>query len=420
MNEMATGQEQKFAGHGETCPACGSPRLRSFYKKVGIPVNSCILMRTPEEAVGYPKGDIDLTFCDNCGFIYNRAFNENHIQYSERYEETQGFSGTFNKFHQKLAQDIIDRHNLQGKEVIEIGCGKGEFLAMLCEMGSNKGTGFDPSYVADRSLAAKTEDAQYVVDFYSEKYSDRDADFICCKMTLEHIPEVERFISTVRRAAGQRTETVVFFQIPEVTLILEERGFWDVYYEHCSYFTKGLTGSLATLFRRCGFDVKDVWVDYGDQYLMIEALPAEGPQPDPEGVAENVAALSKLVDEFTTDVTRNIADWRASMAEWSRSGKRVVLWGSGSKAVSFLTTVGIKDELQYVVDINPNRHDFYMPGTGHKIVSPDFLAEYKPDVVVIMNPVYREEITASCRERGIDPEIRTVLEPLAPGLAPQV
>ncbi len=415
----ATGPNgERFAGHGDCCPACGSNTLRSFYKKSGIPVNSCILMSTPEEAIGYPKGDIDMNFCENCGFIYNRAFNENNIQYSEKYEETQGFSGTFNKFHKKLAEDIIQKHGLREKDVIEIGCGKGEFIAMLAQMGDNRGVGFDPAYVADRSLAAKTDNVEYVVDFYSEKYADRDADFICCKMTLEHIPEVQRFISTVRSAAGQRTETAVFFQIPEVTLILEERGFWDVYYEHCSYFTKGLKGSLATLFRRCGFDVKDVWVDYGDQYLMIEAYPAEGAQADPEGVAEEVAALGKLVDDFSRDVTVNIANWKASMGEWARDGKKVVLWGSGSKAVSFLTSVGITDELSYVVDINPNRHGYFMPGTGHEIVSPDFLADYKPDVVVIMNPIYRDEITQSCKERGLDPEIRTVLEPLGKGAAP--
>ncbi len=410
---MTQTNHEPFKGHGNCCPACGSTDLRSFYQKSNIPVNSCILMETPEEAVAYPRGDIDLTFCENCGFIYNRAFNENHIQYSERYEETQGFSGTFNKFHKKLAEDMITKHDLRGKEVIEIGCGKGEFLAMLCEMGDNKGVGFDPGYVADRSIAQSTDKAEFVVDFYSEKYADRDADFICCKMTLEHIPEAERFISTVRKAAAHRKDTAVFFQIPEIEIILEERGFWDVYYEHCSYFSKEMTGSLASLFRRCGFSVKDVWVDYGDQYLMIEAYPADGPQADPEGVKDNVARLSRMVDEFTNDVTRNIADWRQSMADWAQTGKKVVLWGSGSKAVSFLTTVGVQNELQYVVDINPNRHGFYMPGTGHEIVSPDFLKDYEPDVVVIMNPVYRDEITHSLKERGLTPDVRTILEPLA-------
>ncbi len=89
----------------------------------------------------------------------------------------------------------------------------------------------------------------------------------------------------------------------------------------------------------------------------------------------------------------------------------MVLWGSGSKAVSFLTTLGITDELQYVVDINPHRQGMFMPGTGHAIVSPDFLAEYKPDRVIIMNPIYREEITKMLKERGVEPVISTVVDP---------
>ena len=41
--------------------------------------------------------------------------------------------------------DLIRRYDLRGKEVIEIGCGKGEFLSLLCEVGDNRGVGFDPA-----------------------------------------------------------------------------------------------------------------------------------------------------------------------------------------------------------------------------------------------------------------------------------
>ena len=56
-------------------------------------------------------------------------------EYSGRYESTQGYSPTFNAFHERLAQDMIDRFDLHGKEIIEIGCGNGEFLVLLCELG---------------------------------------------------------------------------------------------------------------------------------------------------------------------------------------------------------------------------------------------------------------------------------------------
>lgn len=389
------------------CPACGDTHVRSFYKVANVPVNSCVLMLSPEEALAYPRGKIDLCFCSRCGFIFNRAFDPRLIEYSERYEETQGFSDTFNAFHKALAERLIDRYDLHGKKVIEIGCGKGEFLTMLCELGQNRGTGFDPTYVAHRSRAAKTELATFVTDFYSERYADREADFICCKMTLEHIPTVEKFISMVRGAAERNPDAVVFFQVPEVTLILEQFGFWDIYYEHCSYFTPA---SLRSLFERCGFDVSDVWVDYDGQYLMIEAVrSAKTTAMQPNGEPETMG-LARLVDRFTETVPAQLAGWKKRLAAWAQAGQKIVLWGSGSKAVSFLTTLGITDELQFVVDINPHRQGMFMPGTGHSIVSPDFLTGYKPDRVIIMNPIYREEIAKMLKEHGVEPVISTVVD----------
>jgi SAM-dependent methyltransferase len=390
------------------CPACGDANIHSFYKVANVPVNSCVLMRSPEEALAYPRGTIDLFFCGQCGFIFNRAFDPRLIEYSERYEETQGFSDTFNAFHKGLAERLIDRYDLHGKKVIEIGCGKGEFLTMLCELGKNRGTGFDPTYVADRSRAAKTNLATFVTDFYTERYVEREADFICCKMTLEHIPTVEKFISMVHRAAERNPNAVVFFQVPDVTLILEQFGFWDIYYEHCSYFTPG---SLRSLFERCGFDVSDVWIDYGGQYLMIEAVRSAKNAATRPNDCTDTESLTRLVDRFAETVPARHAAWKKRLNAWATQGQKVVLWGSGSKAVSFLTTLGITDELQYVVDINPHRQGMFMPGTGHSIVSPDFLSRYKPDQVIIMNPIYHDEISKMLKERGIEPVISTVVAP---------
>jgi len=79
----------------------------------------------------------------------NMAFDPKLTENSGRYEETQGSSGTFNKFHQHLAERLIKKHNLHNKSVIEIGSGKGEFTTMLSELGSNRGIGFDPGYRDD-------------------------------------------------------------------------------------------------------------------------------------------------------------------------------------------------------------------------------------------------------------------------------
>jgi SAM-dependent methyltransferase len=362
-------------------------------------------MESRAEAVGYQRGSIRLVFCRDCGFIYNAAFDPALIKYSASYEETQGFSATFNAFHRDLAERLMARHRLRNKTVMEIGCGKGEFLTMLCELGAKQGIGFDPGYRPERNTSDAAKRINFVVDFYSERYAAYTADFICCKMTLEHIPNVAQFLRIIRASLEGKGQAVVFFQVPEATLILDQFGFWDVYYEHCSYFS---SGSLARLFRECGFDVLDVWTGYDDQYLMIEARP-KGPAGEPHGLDQSdIAELADKVERFRDNCRENVLAWRQRLRAFKSAGQRTVLWGSGSKGVSFLTTVGLTDEVAYVVDINPYRHGKFMPGTGHEIIAPSRLESFKPDNVIIMNPIYRNEIGRDLHAMSLTPNIMTV------------
>ena len=54
--------------------------------------------------------------------------------------------------------------------------------------------------------------------------------------------------------------------------------------------------------------------------------------------------------------------------------------------------MGLKEQIEYVVDINPHKHGKYMPGTGQEIVGPEFLQDYQPQWVIAMNAIYRHEI----------------------------
>lgn len=386
------------------CPSCNSSKMHIFHQLSSVPSNSCILLESPEEALSYPRGEIHLGFCPECGFISNLAFDQKLTEYSGRYEETQGFSGTFQKFHKELAQRLIDRYDLHDKKVIEIGCGKGEFLVLLCELGENTGVGFDPGFVENRIESSTIDRITFIKDFYSEKYSAYRGDFVCCKMTLEHIHPTLEFITTVRRAIGDNLETAVFFQIPDATRILAECAFEDIYYEHCSYFTPG---SLGRLFRRCGFDVVNLETEYDGQYLTIEARPATRSSSEqlPLLAEHDMDTLKHYVAQFPKKFQQQKERWEHLLEVFKSQGKKVVLWGSGSKGVSFLTTLEASHAIEFVVDINPFRQNYYMSGTGQKIVSPEFLGEYKPDAVIIMNAIYRGEIESTLQQLGVNPEI---------------
>jgi SAM-dependent methyltransferase len=387
------------------CPSCGSNNISVFYRLEGVPVQSVLLVSTREAAIDYPKGDIVLGFCHSCGFIFNSTFDAALVEYSSTYEATQRFSPTFSTFAHELANRLVDRYDLRDKTVLEIGCGNGEFLKLLCKLGGNRGVGFDPSYVAEHSDKTVQKGVTFIKDFYSEKYAGYQADFICCKMTLEHIQDTADFVGMMRRAIGRHSDTIVFFQVPDATRILKDCAFEDMYYEHCSYFSPG---SLARLFRKCGFDVFRLKTEYEGQYLVIEAKPENQKTPSRLSQEDDLEALGKYVSSFEERCQKKLFSWQKRIEEIKKNNKRVVIWGSGSKGVAFLTTLKIFDEIEYAVDINPYRQGTYMPVTGQEIVSPDFLGEYRPDVVIVMNPVYVNEIKQDLSRLGLSPKVLTL------------
>jgi len=383
------------------CPNCVSVGMSVFYELESVPVHSVLLLPTREEALNYPRGDITLGFCQACGFISNVAFDPSLHEYSSRYEATQAFSPTFSAFAHRLATRLIDQYDLRGKDIIEIGCGQGEFLTLLCELGGNRGLGFDPAYVSGLDESPARNRITFIKDFYSERYADYHGDFVCCKMTLEHIQHTADFVSTVRRSLGDQSKAIVFFQVPDVRRILREVAFWDIYYEHCSYFS---LGSLARLFRRCGFDVMNLDREYEGQYLMIEAKPGDGKGGALLEQEDDLEELAREVAYFSEHYPPKLDAWRRDLQRIRQTGRRAVIWGAGSKGVAFLTTLNIQDEIEYAVDINPHKHGTYMAGTGQEIVGPEFLREYKPDVVIVMNPIYEDEIRQLIEGLGLTPE----------------
>ncbi len=388
-----------------TCPACGSSASEVVNSQTRIPVNSCLLVETEEAATSFPRGDIDLAVCHDCGFLFNAIFNPALVEYSGRYEETQACSPRFRQFADELAQYWIDRYDIRGKTITEIGCGKAEFLSLMCEFGDNTGIGIDPG--VDDTRFTESEKARMTLraEFYNGSYGPLDSDVVICRHTLEHIPDVATFLNDVRAGIGDRLDTIVLFELPDVARVLTEGAFWDVYYEHCSYFT---CGSLARLFRQCGFEVEDVRLDFDGQYILLEARPVVGPVVQEPLPAEDTAAL--VVEQaraYGTHVSGVINQWRGDIAAVRGDGGKVAIWGAGSKGVSFLTNVG-PDTVEIAVDINPRKAGKFLPGTARDVIVPADLPEAKPSLVVVMNEIYLAEIADELRELGLQPELRAV------------
>ena len=395
-------------------PVCPESEAIPLIDMPGVPVHCNVLWPTREAALAAPRGDIHLTYLPACGHTYNPAFDPSLMEYTQEYENSLHFSPRFQEYASALAEGLVEKYDLRGKDIVEIGAGKGDFLIMLCALSGNRGWGYDPSYVPEPGYTAPN--VTFVQEFYSEKTLDQPADLVVCRHVLEHIPDPDAFIAQVRQAVGDK-RSVVFFEVPNALWTLQRGGIWDVIYEHCSYYSPT---SLAALFERHGFRVLAVNEVFGGQFLTIEAEPMDDGRPPtadhrqseselsdsgrPSAVGGLVAPTSDALS-FATTYAAKRDEWQARLGELAADGKRGVVWGAGSKGVTFLNATGAGEEIVAVVDINPRKQGKYVAGAGQPIVAPAQLADIQPDFVIIMNANYREEIGGMLAEMSVAAEI---------------
>ena len=294
-----------------------------------------------------------------------------------------------------MARDLIAQFDLRQKQVLEIGSGQGDFLRLLCQLGPNQGYGFDPSF-GPRSEPAGQGNIEFVRGYFGPENLDLAFDLVVCRHVLEHLATPQDLLALIRQVNAP-----VFFEVPNALYTLRDLGIWDLIYEHPSYFTPT---SLRQVFNRQNFVQTQIAATYSDQFLTLKGQPGwpgAGLAPSPDEMAH----MKTLVSAFEREYGRKVAAWQTRLRRYAQTGQRVVVWGAGSKGVTFLNVFKTHSQIQAIVDINPRKVGKFIPGSGHIIVNPETLVEIQPAVVILMNSVYENEIRATLSGLNLSPQI---------------
>lgn len=397
---MGVSPRAKSEAVSAACLSCGASGMEAFYEAENVPAQTCVLLDSAEESLGFPVASVLLAFCSTCGFIQNIRFQASLIDYSKPTEESQAFSPTFKDFADSLADRLVDRHDLVGKTVLEVGCGKGDFLTLLAARGIGRGLGIDPGYLPERQVTTDGE-IEFRREWYHAGSTGLTGDLVLTRHLLEHVPNVAEFFGWLHMSARQTPGSVVFTEVPDTARVLREGAFWDVYHEHCSYFT---LGSLARSLRQAGLPVSRLETGYDDQYLLATSELAGKDIVFEE--EESAGEIGEMARAFGRTAATTISQWRSRIEEVALDGGSVGVWGGGSKAAAFLAAVPAEDVT--VVDINPHKQGKWLPGSGALVEDPSVLAERTPQLVIPMNPIYVDEIRHDLHEMGLDPEIEAL------------
>lgn len=370
-----------------TCPICNATGCLFILKRERLPVFQNVVYDTEWEALNAPSAPFSLFTCAACGFSFNGEFDEKLVVYDARYDNDV-VSRIFEDYYRSLARILISKFNLYDGEVVDIGCGSGSFLRILCEMSPGiRGIGIDP-----RCNPTSDQNLTLICDTFDPNYfEDRKIRLVLLRHVLDHIYKPMNFLSTLRAAIGQAP---LFVEVIDLDWIFDNQVFWDFCYEHCNYFTLGTLRSALTL---ASFEVVEQQRSFGDQYQWSICRTVAGAPNLTAGAAEHIY---RALEYSKTEASR-----LQETEHIARRKSGFVLWGMSTKGV-VLSNLLSRKLLRGGVDMNPAKQGRFAPVSGLEIHPPQWLHSLGAgSTVVVMNPNYRDEVAKILQSVGVEKEL---------------
>jgi hypothetical protein len=406
-------------GQNGACIACGSFLNTPFFNLPSLPVHVGNFYDNAESAKSAPRGNIQLAYCHDCCHVFNLAFNPALIEYRPGYEVALYHSPVFRNFMHSVVNRLHKKYQLQDKTIVEIGAGCAWFLEQLCQMGGNIGIGIDPTIGRPGSYIRDGFRLELIQDRFDRRFqaqfSEWKPDFVCCLSVLEHIADPKTLVRDLRSMLSSE-KTAIYFEIFNAFRAFQKKEIWSIHYEQCSYFSEQ---SFRRLFTSAGFQVIEGGGCYGeDQYLYVDCVPDANrngqaingvQQKNSDNVSTSVADQSRQlpteISQFADFFQERCQIWQERFEDYRVQGKRVAFWGTGGKGVTFLNACPSAEMIEVVAEINPTKQGKFVPGSGQKIVAPEELTKYCPEVIIISNALYEQEIRQQAEALGLRGEI---------------
>jgi len=334
----------------------------------------------PKAAQFYPEThefekDMGITLevykCPNCDLL---QLNCQPVPYYKEVITAASFSKDARQARLTELSNFVKLFGLQGKEVIEVGSGRGGMVDIMNEAGMDaSGLEYSKESVQS-SQSSNYKMIQGYINDLDPKFDGKFDAFISLNY-IEHQPDTKSFIQSLLRIT--RPGAVGYITAPNVSYLLETNTLYEFVADHLIYFTEE---TMRRAFESNGFDVIESSIINNKNDISLTVKKRE--LQNITGIGD-VERLSHKLKDF---MVRNYLD-----------GKKIAVWGAGHRTLALLSIANIS-EISFIVDSADFKQGKYSPVMHSKIVSPEVLEKSDVDIVIVMVPgLYPDEVVKKIR-----------------------
>lgn len=336
----------------------------------------------PAAAQGLPTAEqlpadhgvrLALRQCRGCGLV---QLDAEPVPYWRDVIRAAGISPEMRAFRLEQFGGWLVEYGLTGRKVLEVGCGRGEYLSLLAEAGADAyGIEHLPASVdACRQAGLRVE--QGFVGGPDSRLAAGPFDGFMILNFLEHIPTAQLTLQGI--AANLADGAVGMVEVPNFDMIIAKGLFAEFIPDHLFYFTER---TLARLLEANGFEVLDCRAAWHD-YVLSATVRKRCPQ-DLSALAACQGALRASFEGFLDRFEPG----------------RVAIWGAGHQSLALISLMGIAGRIRYVLDSASFKQGRYTPATHLPIVAPARLDDGEVDAVIVLAASYSAEVVRQIRAR---------------------
>lgn len=374
------------------CIACGFQLPEEALMKLeGMPASAQDIPN--QEELGEDHGiTLELCQCSQCGLV---QFDCEPVDYYREVIRSGGFSTTMVELRRRQFRHFIGTYGLEGKKIIEAGCGQGEFLSVLAEF-PVKAYGIECSdalvaLARSRGLTVWKQFTEWGVTVLKNPDGEGEGpyDAFVSFNFLEHQPDPTDMLRCLYKNLTE--DGLGLLTVPSFEYILEHDGYYELIRDHIAYYT---FDTLRFLLDQTGFTVLEEEVVNRDT-LSVIVKKKKIARADISGLVKSREVIGSEIDGLLNRL--------------EQEGKTLAVWGASHQGFTLASTTGLGKGAQYIIDSAPFKQGLYAPASHLPIVAPEWFLDHPVDVILIIAPGYTDEIAGNIREKfGAEVEILAI------------